>query len=163
MNKSFREFLMEKEEHKNGTYVEVVPNTTTKNLLSQWSRKHLVTNPIQADKYHTTLVYSRKGTPKVQAYPINLPIKCKVKELKIFPTQMKNTNGKCLVAVLDSKELNNHFDKIHRGYGCSYDFPEYIPHITLSYSFVGEVPKDLPDFEIVFDKKKVSALDMEYK
>jgi len=157
---SFNKYLEEKikMKHPNGTYMSVKVSRATQKLLDKWSREHNIPNPIDPKDMHTTLVYSRKPVPESDDYPINFPIACKIKEWQIFPTG--NEGKKCLVAVVESEVLQQHFRAIHTLYGASFDYPKYIPHITLSYDYgLNKVPTDLPDFTIVYDDKDFQPLD----
>lgn len=146
--------------HPDGTYVAVKVSKPTQKVLDAWSKEHNIPNPIDPKDFHTTIAYSRKGIPDVVDHEMKLPIKAKIKEWKIFPS----ANGKrCLVAVVNSPELEDHHEVIHATYGATYDYPDYIPHITFSYDYgSGKVPTDIPDVEIVYDRKQIEPLDPEF-
>ena len=145
--------------HPDGTYMAVTCNRATRAALDKWSTEHNIPNPVDPKDFHITIVYSRKGVPELADYEIELPLKTKIVEWKIFPAGDK----KCLVGVVDSKELRQHHAKIHSQYDATYDYDEYIPHVTLSYDYgAAKPPTDLPDFDIVLDKKKVNPLDPQY-
>lgn len=144
--------------HPNGTYLCVELDRQSRKLLEDWVKNHNIPNAADAKQYHTTVVYSRKGIPDVNAYPFELPISAKIKRWDIFPSQ----NGKkCLVAIIDSGELHDHFTAIHKQYGATYDYPDYKPHITVSYDYTGSTPRDVPNFPVVFSKVKIEPLDPE--
>ena len=146
--------------HPNGTYVCVKVSAETAKQLDKWSSSNNIPNPIAAKDFHTTIVYSRRGIPAVQQYNINLPINATIDGWKIFPSQ----NGKkCLVAVVKSQELVDHHETIHARYGASYDYPDYIPHITFSYDYTAsKVPSSVPDVQVVYDRKNIEPLDPEF-
>lgn len=83
-------------------------------------------NKVSRDDIHCTIVYSRKTVPYVVTeYPVVVASKG---YLKTFSTE----KGNCLVLALDSdylKQRHQYGDIL----GATYDFDEYIPHITLSY------------------------------
>lgn len=100
---------------------------------------------VPASEYHCTVCYSR--TP-VDYSDILYPKSCRATPLRyeLFTTK---TEDRCLVLVLDCKEAesvhNQFMDK-----GARFDYPEYHPHITLAYPYVGEVPTELPQFSLLF-------------
>lgn len=58
--------------------------------------------------------------------------------MEVFNTQ---DNKRCLVIKLESEYLTNRHKELMKNYpSLTYDYPEYIPHITLSY--------DIGDFDI---------------
>ena len=91
-----------------------------------------------------------------------MPITAKFKEWKIFDTAI-GTTGKCLVMALESEELHEHHNMLRKKYGASYDFPEYIPHMTVSYSYDSDKVPDLqPDIELVFDKYTFKGINPDF-
>ena len=82
------------------------------------------------DELHCTFLYSDyiKNSNDLLDYSKDLTFT--VKEFDLF--DMQSNGKKCLVAKLDCKgahELFHHAIDL----GATYDFPEYTPHITLSY------------------------------
>lgn len=47
--------------------------------------------------------------------------------------------------------------------GATYDFAEYIPHISVAKNYGGDIPKTLPDFKIKLDDFVVEELDLEFE
>lgn len=147
--------------HPNGTYMSVKLSRASREALDKWSTEHNIPNPINPKDFHTTIVYSRKGIPGVVDYSIELPIKAKIKGWKIFPSE--SGTKRCLVAVVDSPELEKHHEAIHGEYGASYDYADYIPHVTFSYDYgSSKIPTNIPDIELVYDRKAIEALDPEF-
>ena len=121
-----------------GSYVGVTPAKESKNKIKQLIKQLKVDNPIARDKMHCTVIYSRKPISDFTAKgTLDPAIKAIPKSLKIFQTQ----EGKnALVLELDCEELHYRHQSIMKEYGATYDYPEYIPHITLSY--------DCKDFDV---------------
>lgn len=95
-----------------------------------------VPNPEQADKFHVTLLYSRKHLPNYVPQPelhfLSVPT-C----LEVWPTK----SGKnCLVLKLDSPALQARHKELMTMHEAEYDYPEYKTHISLSY--------DIGDYDI---------------
>lgn len=84
-------------------------------------------------------------------------MKAKIKEWKIFPTQ---SGAKALVAIMDSPTLENHHKTIRKEYGATHDYPDYHPHVTISYDFGdGPAPTEVPDLELEYDDTELKPLD----
>jgi len=136
--KLFSELFAEMlENDKQPMYVAVRPDPTTITLLNSLASQYNVPNPLRPEKMHCTLIYSRTPTiiPQVQVHRI---YKSTIEKFDIFNTR----DGKrCLVAKLRSTDLQIRHNELMTELEASYDFPSYLPHITLSYD-VG------PDFDI---------------
>lgn len=148
-----------KMKHPNGTYVCAQLSPKNKQELSDWVKEHNIPNPADPDQYHTTITYSRKGIPDVENHKFDSEYQATPLEWKIFPTQ---SGTKCLVLAVKSDSLDHLHHTIQNTYGAQYDFPDYIPHITVSYDYTGSIPKDLPKLNLKYNKIKVEPLDEDY-
>lgn len=143
--------------HLNGTYVALNADQKTRDSLAKWVKENNIPNPADPKQYHSTVIYSRKGIPSVTNYKFTFPIEGTIKEWKIFPSGESN---KCLVAIIDCDELHNLHTKIREKYGATHDFPDYHPHITLSYDYGNnKVPPSLPDVPISYGSRTIEPLD----
>lgn len=142
-------------EHPYGTYAEAAVSAKTKKELLDFIKKNNIVNPVKT--FHCTLVYSKESCPGIKAIKLPLPVTASVTEFKLFDYKRK----KCLVLVLDSPELNRYHYDANEQYNASYDYLEYIPHITLSYDFTGPIPP-VPDIRPVFNKLTVKALSRQF-
>jgi 2'-5' RNA ligase len=146
--------------HSNGTYIAANVSPSSQKALDEWVTKHKIPNPSEPKEYHTTVIYSRKGIPDVMNDKIDTPLSGKIIGWKIFGTQV---GVKCLVASVECDELDDQHNRIRAEYGATHDFPEYQPHITVSYNYGdGAVPKEIPTFPIVFNKITMKALDPDF-
>jgi 2'-5' RNA ligase len=143
-----------------GTYASLKLNYQSKNELFEHVKFIGIPNVVDRDQYHTTVIYSRKEIP--QAYALNNldgPFTAIAKEWRIFPSQ---DTGHCLVLVLDcieATEMHNEFMSM----GATYDYPEYIPHITIATNYTDAImPQVVPYFSLKFDKLIVEPLDLDY-
>lgn len=144
-------------DHPDGTYMSAKLSQKSQKQLDDWVSKNNIPNPADPSQYHTTIIYSRKGVPEATQYDLQLPINAKIKEWKIFPTQ---TGARCLVAIVDSPEIEQHHMNIRKQYGATHDYPDYHPHVTVSYDYGnGSVPSDIPVFPIEFDSREIKPLD----
>lgn len=146
--------------HPNGTYISATLSKKSQKDLDSWVSKQNIPNPADPKQYHSTIIYSRKGIPEAKNHKITLPMSAKIKEWKIFPTQ---TGGKCLVAIMDSPELEKHHKHFRSEYGATHDYPDYHPHVTISYDF-GDlpVPKEIPNLELEYDDTEFKPLDPDF-
>jgi hypothetical protein len=153
----FRELFSEdkKIDHSHGTYVNVKPSEADKNKLYDWVVENGISKPMDKDDYHTTVIYSKTPCPDVDEYDFDLPITGSICGWKIF----ESTLGRCLVAQVQSEELQVINADLKRDYGATSDFPEYIPHITISWGYEGSIPDNYPAMKITYDKVEVKGLD----
>lgn len=128
--KSFQEFCMLLENDKQPWYVAVKPvDDFQKRRLLQYAEKLGVPNVLPAHKLHCTVLYSNKPCLMPDIRPERL-YPAKADELEVFQSQ----DGKrVLVAKLASSAIKRRHVQLMAETGGSYDYPEYIPHITLSY------------------------------
>lgn len=147
-----------KDTHADGTYVAVELDARSRKALDSWVSQHNIPNAADPNQYHVTVIYSRKGVPEVKSYDFNLPIEGTISGWKLFPT----ANGKnCLVAIIDAPELEKHHKTIRSELGATHDYPNYQPHVTISYDYAGRPPTDTPDIKLKFSKVKIESLDPE--
>lgn len=145
--------------HINGTYVSAKVSRASSKAIYDWVKSNSIPNAADPKQYHTTITYSRKGIPDVEQHAFDVPIAGQITGWKIFPTQ---NGSNCLVAVVQSLDLEDYHHTIQNEYGATYDYPDYIPHITVSYDYNGSIPKTVPDAKVVYDKVVVEPLDPEY-
>lgn len=148
-----------------GIYVSCSYQETSVAALSSWLENHkdLIKFPIPKELIHTTVVYSRKGFD-------NPPDFCSlnehVKQFKFTPKGIgllgkSEDLERALVLFLDAPELEN----IHRfliSCGADHGWPDYIPHVTLSYSVPIDFDVDkltVPNFEIVPESFNIEPLN----
>lgn len=127
-----------------GTYVAAKLDTKSKNSIVELCEELNLTNRIQRDKMHTTIIYSRVYNKNVVADNSQYPMSATGKELKIFPTQ----DGKrALVLILDCPSMVKRHNDLMSEYELSYDYDKYNVHITLSYD-VGDMNIDDIDVKL---------------
>lgn len=154
--------INKKTNHPDGTYVSVKLSDSSQEELDKWVTDQGIENPYDPKEYHSTVLYSTVGVPKAKYYDLNLPIQAKIKEWKKFDTKLSKT-GKCLVGVVDSDELQKHHKNLINNYGATHSYPEYHPHITVSYDYDSKIPDSVPSFNLTYDTSEFKALDPDYK
>ena len=140
--------LKEEKQNSKGIYVAVKYNQSAGDDLLDFIKKYNIPSTMKSEDFHTTLIYSRKfadikeleddlGDSEIVAEPT---------ELHVFETFDKK---RALVIKLDCPYLKERHKYLMQKYDLTYDYNEYIPHITLSYD-IGEmeIPKDVkfPEF-----------------
>lgn len=128
-----------------GTYVAVRFSHDTVDRLKQLQDDLDIPNPLDPEEFHTTLVYSRK--------PIDWEEEdCEGVEAKPLRLEKWETRSKdhCLVLLIDCPHLHKRFDKA-MDLGATYDFPDYKPHITLSYSVGKDFDVDSPTLDFAIE------------
>jgi 2'-5' RNA ligase len=148
MDKIFSDFGLLLEQDKQPMFMGVRPDPNTIRWIRGIIERYKVPNHCPDASFHTTLIYSRKPTvlPKLQSHKL---YKASFNKLEIFNTR----DGKrCLVIRLDSPELQTRHRQLMQDLDASYDFDQFLPHITLSYD-VGEsfrAPSDIPPRKAIY-------------
>lgn len=147
-------------EHPHGTYAEVLPSSKSLRIIEKIIQKLGIENPTPSSEIHCTVTYSRKPCPGLIDYNPDLPVSAKIRGFRIFPLQ---AGGFCLVLDLDSDDIH----ELHNyaiDMGCTYDYDEYYPHVTLTYNWSNnQIPKlDLDNQSLTFDRWNVKGLDPNY-
>lgn len=154
---TFKQFIAN--EHATGTYVNAKLSSVDKDALYKWVNENGISNPLDKSEYHVTIVYSKAPCPDAEDYPFKFPIVGNITGWKIFDANI----GRCLVATIQSEQLDTINSNLINHYGATSDFPTYIPHITVSYDYEGELPTDYPAWQVVFDAVQVKGLDPNWK
>jgi 2'-5' RNA ligase len=145
-----------------GTYVAATMDKDSLNKIKTLQKELNIPNEISRSKMHTTIIYSKKYNPNVKADQSNYPMEAKAKELTVF----KQRNDKnALVLKLECQGLEDRHNYLMTEYNLTYDFPQYHPHITLSYdcgdfnpsNYKGELPS------VTFVSEYVEDLIMNWK
>lgn len=136
--------IYEKTENKGGSYVGVHFDEDTKNRLKKFASDNNIPNPLRAEKYHTTVLYSLKQDDTIEPKgKIDPPIVGEPVGFDVWKSS--DTNGKpitnCLVLKYKCKELDDRHKEIQDKYDVKHTFDEYNAHITLSYD-IGDLDID---------------------
>jgi len=131
-------------ERRVGTYAAVKYEATTCAIVAEWCKINNIPNPVDVDKMHSTLIYSRVKIPTEYQKDLD-EIELRSRgwrflpdEFKLMPTSSdKGAVKEVLVLTLKAPELIQMHDDLCRK-GATHDFDDFIPHVTLSY----KVPTD---------------------
>lgn len=95
-------------------------------------KENNIKNPIQRDKMHTTIIFSRKRVDDIEPLgKMKTPWIGKPEKFEIFQTRDEGKNA--LVLRYKCKEQENRHKKLMKDHKAEYDWPEYKMHLTLSY------------------------------
>lgn len=131
--------ILEQDVTMKGTYVGVKWSNTSGKNIREYFEVHGIPNMLKDDEYHSTLAYSKV---EFNHDTSNKSFKAFTKKLHIF--EDRRTKKKVLVILLDSNDLTNRHKEIYKNNSkATYDFDEYIPHITLSDDVSEMKEKDL--------------------
>jgi hypothetical protein len=148
--------ISEVEKKPTGTYAAVRFSEDTIDRLRDLQDDLSVPNPLDPDDFHTTIVHSKK--------PIDWEDKdCDDIEAKPLRLEKWKTRSDsyCLVLLIDCPYLHERFEK-SMDMGALYDFPDYKPHISLSYDVGKDFDIGSPelDFAIQLDHEYSEPLDL---
>jgi hypothetical protein len=103
-----------------------------------------ITNKIDPADMHTTVIYSRRPCPDAMSmHELSTPFSGRIRGLHTWPTQ---EGQRCLVAEIDCASVNELHQLMRDQYGATHDYPEFTPHVTLSYD-CGDQELTLPPGE----------------
>jgi hypothetical protein len=113
-----------------------------------------IPNLVDSDEYHCTLIYSKTECLDVANEDFALPCKALITGYKLLGEEKK-------VLVLEpycptATRLHELFVNKH---GATQDYDEYIAHITIAKDYEGDVPAELPEFEVEFSGMTVDELN----
>ena len=114
-----------------------------------------IPSTLTKDDIHSTVIYSRKYTD-ISINDIEDLGSAEPLKFHIFETQ---EDKRALVILLKSEYLENRHKDLMKEHNLTYDFKEYLPHLTLSY--------DIGDYDIskldIKDLPKHLTINTEYK
>lgn len=149
-----------------GTYAGAHFDTPTKKALHKYMSDNDIPNALRPDKLHSTILHSKKYLPDYQAKgKYDEALIGKPKELVVWKTSGDDSpSTRCLVLKYECPKLVKRHEQLMKQHDAQYDFPEYIPHVTLSYDIgdFDEKKLPLPEFDIVLDNEYQEDLDLNW-
>lgn len=139
-----------------GLYVCAKYSEQTLDEIEALQRALKVPNPVPRAKIHSTILYSRVNVPYVASsgsFEVS-----KTGTLEVWQTQ----DGPTLVYVLDSDYLRTRH-MYGRAIGGTHDFPDYTPHITLSYNVGPMKFSGKHDVNVILSHEKAEPLKLDWK
>lgn len=136
-----------------GKYIAAKFDNATLDALEALQLQLNLYNPVPRDKLHTTICYSRVDIPWIEEEePQDIGISVGLSQF-----------GDALVLLLDSDYLHNRHS-LCKELGASYDYPDYLPHVTLSYNagFVDYSGVEIEPISLVITNEYSEPLDEEW-
>ena len=141
------EFIIE--DKQKGTYAAVSFSDDTKNAIKEYIDENDIPNGTPADKFHSTLLYSKRYCPNYEPQGKLEPMwEGAAGKFHVWEGQPDDDGHKpnCLVMEFNCAKLNARHKELMDEHNATFDFPEYKTHITFSYD-IGEMDiKQLPEF-----------------
>lgn len=151
--------LFEKATPATGTYAAVTFSESTVESLVELQESLKVPNPLDSVDFHSTLLYSKVPLPNYIPKGDLTPVV--TSDTEDFTLQVWPSGGdkNVLVLTYPCTWLSDRWEFLMEEHNATWDFPDFTPHITLSYD-VGEWK---PDKQIVhFASHKPIVIVNEY-
>ena len=138
------------QKHQNGTYASMLLSAQSAQQLADWLDQRGIPHD-QPQEFHCTLCYSR--TPVPQAVAMNGPV-----NITARAAEWAHLGDNATVLLLDCERAHGIFQLLGK-HGASHDWPQYDPHLTVFKDSHIELPNQLPDFPLVFNRIIAQPLD----
>lgn len=139
--------------HPSGTYACIIPSRESQEEILNFCVEQGISNLVDSDEYHCTIIYSKKECPDIAKEDFGLPCKGLVTGFKVLGKEKK-----VLVLELYCPNAARLHELFMEKHGATHDYPEFISHITIAKNFDGELPKEVPEIEIEFNGFKIEEL-----
>lgn len=125
---------------KNGTYVALKLTPESQQLLEQYSYANGINVPVKIleSGYHLTVLYSTVYCSAIQVNP-DVPYTAEFDGFDMFTN--KHGEDTVLVCKLKSDEIVRRHEFFRTIYGATHSYPQYSPHVTITYTFNGDVSR----------------------
>lgn len=138
-----------------GLYVAAKFSESTLDEIENLQRELKIPNPVPRHKIHSTICYSR----------VDIPYVCSSGSFEVATSGELETwdtsDGKVLVLKLNSDYLTFRHNYA-RALGATHDFPDYTPHITLSYNIGPAHYKGEVKCHVVLDREYKEPLQLDW-
>lgn len=144
-----------------GTYAGVRFDADTVENLVKLQEKLKVPDALPPEDFHSTLLYSSKPCPNYKAMGELTPVATSDDyefRLEIWPSNSGKKN--VLVLKYDCQWLTDRHNQLMEKHGATWDHPDYIPHITLSYNVGDWKPEE---YTVHFRSKRAIVIKSEYQ
>lgn len=142
--------------YKNGLYVDCKYDKIAIDELMRQFKEAGFKLTTKTEDVHSTIIFSRQAPSK--------EFSLKEKTIKVFPKKLtvfpKGDSGFPLVLELESNDLKELHNEYMRKYRLSYDYDEYIPHITITYDLEESLGIKIEDSETI--EKVLNSLEISY-
>jgi 2'-5' RNA ligase len=144
--------------HSSGTYLAVQPSGPSRIAIERLVREMGLQDAEKPMQYHTTVIYSTKPCPEMMNAHIPLPIWGEARKFEIFEPA-KEGKKPALVLLVESPELMKLNKELMETYGAISNFPEYKPHITLTFDPPESILEHPVTLNIKYDSYVVTPIE----
>ena len=115
-----------------GTFAGVRFDNASADKLRNFTHDNNIPNPVPIEDFHSTLLFSHNPIPNYQPHgKLRTPLTAEPNDVKIWGED----DEKCLVVTLNCPKLVARHEQLMKQHPeATWDHPEYIPHVTLSYN-----------------------------
>jgi hypothetical protein len=145
-----------------GTYAGVKFDTPTTTAVLKYIKDNDIPNGLLPKDMHSTLLYSRKFLPEYEALGnIDPMFTGTPTTFDVWKsTSEDGSSSNCLVIKYDCPELKERHEYLMKKHDATFDFPDFTPHITLSYN-IGDM--DIDKLPSILDTLPVIHIAKEYQ
>ena len=128
------------ESPEDGTFAGAKLSGKSIDKLYKFVQKNNIPNPVERKDYHSTILFSRVPLKNYKPAGIYKPPLTG----KAIGVKMLGKEKDSLVVLLDSPDLVKRHERLMKeNPEATWDFPEFIPHVTLAYDVEGFDPSPL--------------------
>jgi hypothetical protein len=137
----------------NGTFVAVRFREDTRQLLYAYALMNGIPNPLDPSEYHSTVVYSRNPILFLEPERELIPLRYATPlAFDVFEGVVDGRKGNCCVLKIDSEYMTARHKFLRKYHNATHDFPDYNPHVTLSYDIGDFDVSKLQDINVILPK-----------
>ena len=147
-------------QHKHGTYVALELSEESRADVDSFITNVLrLPNSIDPEYLHSTIIYSHTPVPQAEYLDRKTSAIGHANRYEVFTTK---TGKKCLTVIINcpqAYDLNDMLTKL----GATNSFTPYLPHLTLSYDFDGDISQlPLIPVQLYYSDLLVKPLDISF-
>lgn len=145
-------------ERRHGSYAAVEYDSVTQQHFADWLKQQKIPYKINPKKMHSTVIYSRKPIDEQRYCDDTVNWKFTATRFDV----VESNSLPVLIIILDAPQLIQQHKKMLDA-GATHDFDDYIPHVTASYNFKGDVASlTLPTFLFCVKRLYCEPLDLNW-
>lgn len=136
-----------------GTYVALKLTPESQRALEEYSYAHGINVPVKIleEGYHVTVLYSIVPCYGIQVDPTKM-YRAQFNGFDMFTSGYGSNNqeNNVLVVKIFCDELTRRHEFFKTIHGATHSFPQYSPHVTMNYTFKGDINR-LPPINFPID------------
>jgi hypothetical protein len=126
--------------------------------ILDWAKEQGFKNCVPLDQFHTTIAYSKEKVDWDETSPLKNTVRVKGGKRSIEKL------GDAITLRFFSDELYDRWEEFVNEVGCSWDFPSYIQHISITFKSEGIDIKKIEPYhgEILFGPEEFSEIKEDF-